>query len=405
MKITILTTSFPEYPGDLAGVFVAHFAKELAVQGEQVTVIAPHSVQSSKREYLLTDTVNSVEVKRFSYMVPAMWQRVAYGHGLPTNLRSSLAAKVGLPFFLFMFLYAAFLERKHTDVYHAQWLISGGIALLIPGRQRKPLVLTIRGSDLNLLKGSLLRRLAAFILNHATLVTTVSERLREKVLALGVPPEKVLMIPNGIDSQRFSPKPQQEARLHLGLPVGRLLLLWIGRLVPIKGIRFLIEAMPDVLRSHPETMLVLVGTGEQEEWVQHSVRRLGLTDTVWRAGKVPSDQIPLWLNAADILVLPSLNEGRPNVVLEAMACELPVVATDVGGVSELIRHAVTGFLVPPKDAVALGQRVMQLLQNKHLRETMGKASRRRIFEMGLSWEQCVAHMRTVYRDAMRQEGA
>lgn len=401
MRVTILTTSFPEYPGDLIGNFVLEFAKELARQGQQVRVITSHSSITPTKNTISLSTGECVEVVRFRYFYPARWEKVNYGYGIPENLRLSVAARIGLLPFLLMFGLKTVRFRQTTDVYHAQWVISGLIAVLGKMIHRKPIILTVRGSDLNLVKGTLLRWLVQYVLQHVTLITTVSEKLREKVIASGVPAVKVHTIPNGVDCTLFSPVPKHVVREQLGLPLEKKVVLWMGRFIPIKGLEYLMRAIPTVLASDPDVVFVFVGSGgEIEAEIKQMAQALPQAAQVLFAGKVSSEQSPLWMNAADVLVLPSLNEGRPNVILEAMACEVPVVATQVGGIPELVTHGENGFLVAPENAHDLAQALIVLLRDEALRLNMGKTGRQKIFESGLSWQQCAQQMKQLYQHVM-----
>jgi glycosyltransferase involved in cell wall biosynthesis len=398
MNITLLTTSFPEYQGDLAGIFVAYLAQELVRQSLHVRVIAPHSPATSR--YELFDTI---PIYRFQYFYPAIWQRVSYGYGIPANLKTSFLAKIGLPFFLISFAREVLRHRHLTDLYHAQWIFSGVVAVAGQKIHGKPVVLTIRGSDLNLVRGKFLTSLVTSIFHRVAMITTVSEALREKVLGLGVPPEKVQTIPNGINCRIFQPLPKEKIRHQLHLPLDHKVILWVGRFVAIKGVEFLIQAIPEVLAKEPKALFILIGHGDCEEQIKRLVQQKGVTQVVKFTGKIPSEHIPLWMNAADILVLPSLNEGRPNVVLEAMACEVPVVATNVGGIPEIVKEGENGFLVPPEDIPQLAKQLIKLLQDVSLRSTMGKIGRQMLFKMGLSWEQCAEKMKSVYQQAVNSE--
>ena len=391
MNVTILTTSFPEHRGDLAGVFVEHLARALRRQNVQVRVVAPYSSHSLREECL-----DGVRVNRFQYFYPARWQRVSYGYGIPANMKASLLAKLGLLPFLIAFYLAALQWRKSTDVYHAQWIISGLVAVLGAPLHRKPVVLTVRGSDLNLAKGKVLSAIVRFVFERVTAITTVSEALREKVLTLGISPDKVSVMPNGVDCQIFHPRPKEKTRKALDIPSDRPVILWIGRLVEIKGVKFLVEAIPEVLSRVPSALFVLVGNGNLEKSLKQQARQFGVTHAIRFTGKVSTEAIPLWLNAADVLTLPSLNEGRPNVILESMACRLPVVATEVGGIPELVRHGCNGFLVPPREPSFLAQYLITLLTDDELRLTMGTIGQNMLFEMGLSWDQCATRLREMY---------
>ena len=152
----------------------------------------------------------------------------------------------------------------------------------------------------------------------------------------------------------FRPRPRQPACSELGLDARRRRVLFVGNLVEIKGIPDLLEAVRIANQTRTEPLeLVLVGDGPLESAARARVRRLGIESSVRFAGREPPERVVLWLAASDVLALPSLNEGAPNVVLEALACGRPVVATAVGGVPEIHPGEAAGALVPPRDPAAL----------------------------------------------------
>ena len=184
------------------------------------------------------------------------------------------------------------------------------------------------------------------------------------------------VIHSGVDLSRFRQASRGRARKRkeLGISPDALAIGFVGWLLPIKGVNFLVQAMAGVVRDHPKTLLVLVGKGEQENELKKQVENLGLTDKVlflgWRS------DVEEIMACFDLLVLPSLNEGMGRVLVEAMAVGLPIVASNVGGISDLVKDGKNGLLVPPADAQALERAISGLLKDKARRKQLGKAGKK-----------------------------
>ncbi|MFA6107768.1 MAG: glycosyltransferase, partial [Candidatus Latescibacterota bacterium] len=236
MRVCMLTTGFPRFRGDLFGAFVLELARELVCQGVTVEVVAPHQAGLPTRELL-----DGVEVRRFRYLVPAGWQRVAYGGGIPTNLQASALVRCQVPLFMAGFTLAARRAAARADLVHCHWTASGiaGIGAVL-GR-RRPLVLTVRGSDLHL-QGDAAGRLNRRVWRKMDRVAAVSQDLADRLVQAGVAPDCVTVLHNGV-SERFAPVDRQAARQRLGLPPDRFVLLFVGLLVPVKGLDLLLEAL------------------------------------------------------------------------------------------------------------------------------------------------------------------
>jgi glycosyltransferase involved in cell wall biosynthesis len=183
------------------------------------------------------------------------------------------------------------------------------------------------------------------------------------------------IVPSGIAVERFGRPAVEgaEARRQLGLPPRGPIVLFVGRLVPVKGVRTLVEAAPPILASHRETSIVLVGTGPLREDLAARAVELGVRDRVIFLGY--RTDVATCLAAADVFVLPSLNEGMGRALVEAMTMGKPVVASRVSGIPTLVRDGDNGLLVPPGDARALAQAIGSLLDDPGLRERLGKAAR------------------------------
>ena len=187
-----------------------------------------------------------------------------------------------------------------------------------------------------------------------------------------------------------------EARRRFELPATECIALFVGLLVPVKGLEVLLEAVAGLDGEKP--LCLLVGEGPLQPELERVANARGIADRLRFVGRRPSDEIPAWMAAADMLVLPSYSEGRPNVVLEAQACGLPVVATRVGGTPELVRDGATGLLVASGDAQGLAAAVGRLQRDEALRQTLGQAGRAQAREM--TWTASAEQMTAIYRELL-----
>jgi glycosyltransferase involved in cell wall biosynthesis len=221
-------------------------------------------------------------------------------------------------------------------------------------------------------------RIDRVFLHRMDRVVCVSEGQAAKVRAAGVPAHKVRVIRNSARADAFrSPDPDIRRRLESlpPQPGGRIVLA-AGRLSPDKGFHILIDAVPAVLARVPKARFVICGDGPQRPELERQVAAAGLAGVVVFAGF--RDDLDSWMPNADLFVLPSFAEGLPNVLLEAHACGVPVVATAVGGSPELVVAGETGCLVPPGDALALAAAIVPLLLDEQRRRRMGDAARSRV---------------------------
>ncbi|MFC1525517.1 glycosyltransferase [Candidatus Latescibacterota bacterium] len=389
--VGVLTTGFPRFAGDLFGAFVLELCRALTEAGERVVVVAPHGPGLPTHE-----VDGAVEVCRFRYF-PGHLERMAYGSGIPTNLRCSWGARLQVPFFLLGYWWWALRLARRCCLLHCHWTISGLVGYLATRLRRCPLVLSVRGSDVHLLGGRLGSWLNRCICQRMDAVLAVSQDIADRLVASGVDRGRIHVVPNGVDA-RFCPGDRLAARRSLGLPEGAFLALFVGLLVPVKGVDLLVDAFR---RGLPEdARCVLVGDGSLELQLRHMANERGIGERIVFAGRRPSGEIPAWMQAADVLVLPSLSEGRPNVVLEAQSCGIPVIATRVGGTPELISEGETGILIEPGDVEMLGHAIQRLAADPALRERMGIAARRRVESSGLTWAATAAKVREVYRQIL-----
>jgi len=252
------------------------------------------------------------------------------------------------------------LRAENYDAILASWAYPDAVASgWLARRLGIPYVVKVHGSDLNVMaEGALRRPQIGAALRRAGAVVAVSQALAGKAVALGADPTRVHTIYNGVDAQRFSPGSREAARQRLGLGAEQPLLLYVGNLKSTKGCLDLLEAFPAVLAQRPQAALVYAGAGACRDELLARAAALGCAERVGLVGAVPHAQLGDWFRAADLLCLPSHNEGVPNVVLEAMSCGIPVVASRVGGIPEVLPEF-AGMLVPVRDPAALSAALLE----------------------------------------------
>lgn len=238
-------------------------------------------------------------------------------------------------------------------------------AALMSAAFGQPFVVTLRGDETRHATYSLRRFWMSWALRRACRVITVSERLRQFAIGLGVPPDRVCTIPNGIDPRIYYPRDRPAARAKHGIPPDQPMLLSAGYLIERKGHHRAIAALAALRRNGIPAGLWIVGgagrEGRYEGRLRDLARELAVEEHVHFAGSVPQDTVAEYMSAADVFCLASSREGWPNVVHEALGCGTPVVASDVGGTPDLIPSAEYGTVVPIGDQAALESALQQAL--------------------------------------------
>ncbi len=257
-------------------------------------------------------------------------------------------------------------KQFRFDALHVHWAYPDGFAgSMLSVVFKVPVVITAHGSDIyTYSKYPGVRWLLKWGLRKANSVVAVSNALRSEIKAMRLD-HPVEVIPcAAVDPERFKIINLRQCRKELGLPEENKIILFVGNLLPVKGIKYLIEALAGLKTSGVQNvLLVLVGDGSEHAALRDTVRNLGLESSVLFAGRRPHQEIPLWMNSADVFCLPSLSEGTPNVIMEAMACGKPVVGTQVGGVPDVIRPDSTGYIVSPADSTALSKALEKALSS------------------------------------------
>ena len=285
----------------------------------------------------------------------------------------------GLTYFLSLLPFVAWLKRRFPfDVIDAHFAYPDGLAGVLLGCAfGRPTVITVRGSHDIRHAGYALRRFQMqYAFRAAAAVITVSASLQRFSESFGRDKRDVRVIPNGVDASRFCPFDRRAARAALGLPQDRIILLAVGTLAEGKGHHLVIETLPALRRHYPNLLYVALGNGRPsggyERRLAGLLARDGLHQNVRIVSHRPHDEIRLWMAAADLFCLATRNEGWCNAIMEALACGIPVVTTQVGGNVELVREGRDGFLVPFWDEGSFRDAVVRALETPWDREEIAR---------------------------------
>ena len=268
------------------------------------------------------------------------------------------------------------LRAFKPDLLLAYWIYPDGhAAVQVARRLGVPCVVGALGSDIHVRSG-VNERLTRQTIGAADALLTVSVAMRQAAIRdYGAAPDKVHTIVNGFNTGVFGPQPQAQARAALGVDADAQLVVYVGRFVEAKGLRELLASLQALAPTHPRLRLALIGDGVMRDELRSLIGRSGLDDRVLQPGGMEPAGVAQWIAASDVLTLPSWSEGYPNVVVEALACGRPVVATDVGGTREIVR-ADNGILIPPRDVDALSRGLAEALQRRWDHAAIAAAMRR-----------------------------
>jgi len=290
------------------------------------------------------------------------------------------------------------IQHNHLtfNLIHAHFTWSAGYAgARLKEEYGVPFVVTGHGYDIYSLpfKDNEWRKKIEYVLNSADHVITVSQSNLACIKKLNVS-TPVTVIPNGFRSDLFYPRDSSECRRVLNLPQDKKIILTVGNLEPIKGHTHLVKAVQKIVRKRKDILCVIVGAGKLRNTLERQIRSLGLDYHIRLAGGKPHNEIPLWMNACDLFVLPSLNEGNPTVMFEALGCGKPFIGTSVGGVPEIITSDKYGLLVEPANPDDLAEKILVALDREWGREAIPAYAER------FTWERIAKEILGVYEQVL-----
>ena len=289
------------------------------------------------------------------------------------------------------------------DLIHAHYAYrTGYIAALVTKALRKPLVLTVYGSDIHRntrvgFKPPFWRDRTLRTLEMSNRIIAVSGSLRLQVDELGFG-EKTTIISHGFVRQRFKLENRRLYREKIDIPINSRVLLYVGNMLKVKGVDLLPETLKLLCQARDDIMLLMVGRGCLKEELKKEFAERGLMDKVRFVGAVPNTDIGNFMSSADLLVVPSRNEGRPAVVMEALSCGLPGVGTKVGGIPEILVENSLGLLVEPENPKALADGILRAIDCNWNRKHLNK------YAQQFTWETIAPQIYQVYLDLTKELG-
>jgi glycosyltransferase involved in cell wall biosynthesis len=391
LSIVTASTLFPNSARPSHGVFVKTRLKKLLETGRVVSqVIAPVGWVPPGIAYAGTEHLRQVPYHETIDGIPVHHPRYL------------IVPKVGMtitPYFLYRALkkaVGALLASGRTiDLIDAHYFYPDGVAAQWVARDfGLPVVITARGTDLNLIpQYPAPRRMIVRAAEAADGLITVCEALKTSLVELGIAPERVTVLRNGVDLELFRPQDRAAARSEFALR--RRTLVSVGHLIRRKGHHHVIGALPHLA----DTDLIIAGDGEEKSALQALARRLGVEDRVRFLGAVSQERLRALYNAADALVLASSREGWANVLLEAMACGTPVVASNVWGTPEVVAAPEAGRLMDSLDAAGVARAVAALFEN------LPERAATRAYAEKFGWQPTTEGQLTLFRHILERRAA
>lgn len=358
-NLLIITEKYP-YKDNISGIFIKERVDFLKKEFKNIYVISPLSYfpkWAIKSSYIQNYSGFSKKPMNYSYDNVKVFYPKYFP--IPTTYDFFLRMRLNLGFKV---VYNTINQEKiKFDYIHSHFLGHAGyIGRKLKNIYNKPLVITAHGGDVYNLPFKNKKWLSIISKNvkSANKIITVS-RVNQRILIekLKVDQDKIIVIPNGFNKKKFKPLKKQNVRESLNLPKSKKIILTIGNLNEVKGHKYLIEAMEQIVKIKKDVICLIIGYGSKKN-LNELIKEFKLEKFVKLLGGKNHDEIPLWINSCDIFILPSLSEGNPTVLTEALGCGKPVIATSVGGIPEVIKNREVGIIVEPKNSKFLAEKIL-----------------------------------------------
>jgi len=392
MKICLLTTSYPSSYDGTKGIFVKTFSEQLSsLDGVSLKVVTEAFKETPRLEQH-----GKITIKRFYYL-PKKYSIIGSEPIIKTIQKPF--GKFHFFFFMNAFIYQALKESKDCDLIQSHWFFPTGFAGAIASKlSKKPHVITLHAADVFLFyKIPFFRRkLADFIVKHADFITCQSNHVKQELVHLLSSEmqeefaKKHAVIQMGIDTHRFQKKDKKALRKKYKLPLDAKIILSVGRLSEKKGLNYLIDVVPSLIKKHKNILVLIIGGGELEHSLKKYVQQKSLDKVILFLGPKLGEELVDYYNIGDVCVFPSIveqgdTEGLPSAVLEAMSTGLPVIGSDVGGMSDGIFNNYNGYLVPQKSTQELVERLIFFFDHSNIQKKLSQNAYTFIREK-VSWD-------------------
>lgn len=360
-KILVMTSSYKRWPDDpqFNGYFVVELTKRLA-EWFDISVLAPMYPKATSEENI--DNIHIFRHKQ--YISPDVG--IAYENGIISNVKENPWLIRVIPFYvIFQFMnLVRIVKKENIGIIHAHWIVPQGLVAVLYKKifnRNVKILATIHGSDFLGFKNIFGKLLKKFIITNVDCLTVVSDSLKTEVEKITAK-ENVFVCPMGIDTNVFHPS-CRDPSLRKELQIEGEFLLFVGSCVEQKGIRFLLEAMKEIVSKYPKCKLIVIGMGELLEEMKMAAKNNGLEKNAAFLGYMEHGKLPKYFATADIFILPSLSEGYSLVIREAISCGTPAIMTDLPVFSSDEEKALFE-IVPVKDSRQIAQKVTGMLKDK-----------------------------------------
>ncbi|MEE2777828.1 MAG: glycosyltransferase family 4 protein [Acidobacteriota bacterium] len=409
MKVAVLAHSFPRFEGDTHGPFVQHLSEALGRRGHEMHVLLPWDPE------LRLERDSPLRLHSFRYVWPRSYHLLGYSRTMQRDVRMRLWGYLQGPLYLHFATRALrrLVLSEGIELVHTHWILPNGyVADRVRRATGVPFAATLHGTDVFMAeRNALFGSMAARALAGASHVTSCSADLQSRLVALGSSEhaDKVHLVANGTDLVSTE-HDAVATRRRYGFDDSDRLVVAVGRLVDKKGFRYLVDAAPEIVGAVPRARIVIGGEGELRADLEARAAQAGVGARVSFTGGLSHPQVLELLAAADVVVMPSVRDpqgnidGLPIVVLEAMAAERAIVASDVAGMPLALEDDSSGVLVPERDSAAITAATVALLQDAERATTLGRAAKSRV-EQSLTWDAIAGIHDGLYRAAPKEHTA
>ena len=380
IRVVILTHTAPRFKGDQAAAFMKGLGNSFVKVGLKTWMLAPWDKE------IKPDKERKYPFITYRYIWPNQWHQLGYSRTLANDMAMRFSSVILAPFLIIFGTINLWrlVRREKIQIINAHWIVPNGyIGAIVSKLTGAKLVPTLPGSDVFLAQKNLvygwMARVAA---KQASAITTNSPQLGEDLAGLGADPKKLHTIIYGVDTNEMYPTKVGVAakRQQLGIKSNELMILGVGRLVAKKGFRYLIQAMPTILKKIPAAKLVIIGDGDQRAELESLIAKYKLEKSIIMPGFANRNDLRVLYNAADLFVLPSIRDDAGNLddqsvaLVEAMATGTPVIATSFPGYSIVIEDGSNGHLTKERDPADLAKATVDILASNTRRKKMAARS-------------------------------
>lgn len=396
LKVLILSHMYPNNINPNYGTFIHNQVKRLASTGCDTRVISPvpyapkllwfNHKWRNFGEIPQFDIIDEVPVYYPRYITPpGQWFHGISGYSIYKCIKNKVDS---------------IFEEFTPNIIHTHTATPDGYAgLLLKRRYKIPFICSLRGSDINYypFRDKLTMALTKTVLSKADQIVSVSHALRKTAEAIEKPLRPIRVLHNGCDFMNFSFKEDDrlKTRKDIGVLNNEKVIIFVGALMKDKGVYELINAFRKIISKYPAVHLILLGSGPEDKIIKRVILENRSDKKIHLIGRRPHDEVVKWLKSSDLFVLPTYNEGLPNALLEAMACGLPVIASNVGGIPEVVTDGENGILIDAKNIDALYQAIDYMLPNDNISKSMGNKGKE-LIENKFTWENNAKNMTDIY---------